>query len=319
MKKLLSLILVLMISITMIGCSSNSAPKEVTIVEFSWESVNIHNYIMKYILEGAYGYKVNMITAESAPGLTAIENNDAQIGTEVWMDNRGDWWEASGKNSVVQIGDTFEGIAYQGWYIPNYMDPSIVTIDDFKKYCESTDEKDKLISAPSGWGSYEITKMRMEGYGLTDLVEFVDPGSGSALDVEIVSLYEKNLPFCTYYWEPTVIIGKLDMRRLQEAPYNEETWNTTYLCEYPDSSVKKLMNKSYAEDPNNKIVLDLMNKYQIKVSDVNKILADREASGETFEVFIKNWMKDNDSWYYLVDDDPQKISDVINYLNKEDK
>ena len=53
----------------------------------------------------------------------------------------------------------------------------------------------------------------------------------------MVAAYEKGKPWIGYYWEPTWVMGKLDMTLIEEAPYDEEVWENTKACAYPPSVV----------------------------------------------------------------------------------
>jgi len=59
---------------------------------------------------------------------------------------------------------------------------------------------------------------------LNENYELFGTGSQSSLAASMVAAYEKGKPWIGYYWEPTWVMGKLDMTLIEEAPYDEEVW-----------------------------------------------------------------------------------------------
>ncbi len=49
--------------------------RPVTLVDFSWDSVQVHNRIAAYIIEKGYGRETDFIFAESLPGFMGMERS----------------------------------------------------------------------------------------------------------------------------------------------------------------------------------------------------------------------------------------------------
>ena len=75
------------------------------------------------------------------------------------------------------------------------------------------------------------------------------PGSGSVLQAVIAGVYEKGEPIVAYYWEPTWVMGMLDMTLLEDEPYSEEKWTEEggYACEFAAQDIAIAINKDFPE------------------------------------------------------------------------
>jgi glycine betaine/proline transport system substrate-binding protein len=311
MRKLIILVMILVINPAYAG-------ENITLAEFSWESINIHNQILKNVIEAVHEIPVEILMVESAPGQVGIVNGDINIVTEIWLSNRLTWFDEENNKTIVSVGSVFSTPVTQGWFVPYYINDKIKTIYDVINNKELFSGKNTgLINAPSGWRSHEITLKRVESYELTG-INVVDPGSGAGLDLAILDNYDKQLPFITYYWSPTYLMGIVNLVLLQEDPHNPELWqgNSTFKCSYPPDIVDKLINKKFYDDPKNKPIVDLVKKYQISAEDTNLLLAKRREQEMSWELFIKQFMIDNpEKWEYLVDN-TDDFNKVMNYLKK---
>ena len=113
--------LILVALTVVLTASLAMASKPVVILDFSWDSVQMHNRIVGYVMEKAFDKKVEYIFAESLPGMMGIERGDADLTMEGWVDNLLEVWErmtSSGK--AVNLGTNYPD-APQGWYVPTYM------------------------------------------------------------------------------------------------------------------------------------------------------------------------------------------------------
>ena len=303
---------VLVLLMVMLVVNPAHAAGRITLAEFSWESINIHNHILKNVIEAVFEIPVEMLMVESAPGQVGIVNGDIDIVTEIWLSNRLTWFNEENNKTIVSAGSVFSTTTTQGWYAPVYISDRIKTIDDVSNNKELFSGRNTgLINAPSGWRSHEITLRRVESYELTD-INVVDPGSGAGLDLAILDNYNKQLPFITYYWSPTYLMGIVDLVLIQEEPHDPELWNdeSTFKCSYPPDIVDKLINKRFHDDPKNKPVVDIVKKYQISTEDTNLLLAERRKLDTPWDIFIRQFMADNpEKWRYLVDntDDFNKV------------
>ncbi len=87
----------------------------------------------------------------------------------------------------------------------------------------------------------------------------------------MLAAYEKGEPWFGYNWQPTPIMGALDMTKLEEPAFDEGIWDTTRACAYPDSKVVKLVTAEFMEgDP---AIVNFFTKYEVTATLLNQALA----------------------------------------------
>lgn len=305
----------------------------VSFVDFSWDSVQFHNRVAGFLIENGFDKKVDYLFAESMPGLMGVERGDIDVTMELWADNVYEWFEkAKAAGKVITVGKVFPD-APQGWYVPTYvikgdksrgieaMAPDMKTVNDLKKYWELFQDpevkgKGRFYNGPSGWKVHSLNLDKLEAYGLTDNFVAFDPGSQSALAAAIVGAYEKGEPIFAYYWEPTPIMGKLDMTMLEEPEYNDEVFKKNRGCAYAASKVLILLNADFAEK--NPEIRDMLKRYNTTLSQTNEGLAymkDQGVGAEEAAVwFLKKY---DEEWKRWVADEARisKIEKALEELN----
>ena len=242
------------------------ASKPVVFVDFSWESVQVHNRIAAYIMEKGYGKKTDFIFAESLPGMMGIERGDADLSMEGWVDNFMEYWtRALEKGNIQSLGTNFPD-APQGWYVPTYMiegdekrgikavAPDLRSVKDLPRYWKlfkdpENPRKGRLYNGPTGWQISSTNVAKIKAYGLSDTYEAFSPGSQTALSTAIKRAYDRGKPILAYYWEPTWVMGLLDMTRLEEPPFDEAVWRdkNDQGCACPSATVYVVANTKFVE------------------------------------------------------------------------
>ena len=261
-KSLGGLVLAVLLGLSSAGWAV--LPEEVVFGDVSWDSVQFHHRVLGFILEHGYGLKPSYNFAETMPGLLGLQRGNNHIVMEVWVDARLEWWETVHEKDLVRdMGPVFPN-APSGWYVPRYIiegdaergmepvAPDLHTVFDLEKYWKifknpENPGKGRFYTAPPGWASHERNKIKMKGYGLEPYFDAFDPGSQTALATAIRGAYIKGQPIVAYYWEPTPLLGELDMVLLKEPDYDEEVWKTTRLCQNPAFTVHKAVNTKWLE------------------------------------------------------------------------
>ncbi|HEX6989495.1 MAG TPA: glycine betaine ABC transporter substrate-binding protein [Bacillota bacterium] len=222
------------------GTGDGSADKPTIVLgDAQWQTLWILNAIAKFIIEEGYGYPVRIETVSTPIMQQGLTEGDIHVGMEIWWVNYLDWWNQSLESGdVIDLGTVFER-STQGFYVPRYViegDPergieptapdlrSVAQLPDYKDLFADPNEPGKglLISCITGWECSEVNRIKLHAYGLDDDYNLLEPGTAPALDAAIVGAYEDGEPFVTYYWEPTWLMGALDMVQLEEPPYTEE-------------------------------------------------------------------------------------------------
>jgi len=175
---------------------------------------------------------------------------------EIWADNIQEAWQAAlDDGSVKDLGANLPD-GPQGWWVPTYMitgdpergiepmTPDLKSVSDLPKYWElfkdrEVPDKGRFYNSPPGWICTGINEVKMNTYGLGDTFNVFSSGSDAALVTSMVTAYEKGEPWVGYYWEPTWVMGKLDMTMLEEPAYDEAAWTdeNNRGCAYPPAQV----------------------------------------------------------------------------------
>ena len=141
--------------------------------------------------------------------------------------------------------------------MPKYVtdaNPGLSTVQDLRDYMDlfvtpDSNGKARLLDCPPGWACEVTNTKQVAGYGLDDVIELVNPGSGEALEAEIRASFEKEEPVLFYYWGPTTLSYALSSEYggytfLEEPPYTAECWAAERNCGYPIAQVLIVMRKN---------------------------------------------------------------------------
>ncbi|MFT5258561.1 MAG: glycine betaine/proline transport system substrate-binding protein [Saprospiraceae bacterium] len=215
---------------------SNAAQADCGTIElgdFDWNSAKLHSAIGTFILENGYGCDVKTTTGSTIPIMASLYEQDLDVVMEVWYDNIIDQFdpaEAAGK--VRRVGVNTPDSA-QGFYIDKTTADAhgIKSVEDMKtpeiaalfKDPENPD-KGRMTSCIGGWTCYTINLVKHKSYGLDEYYTNFDPGNGGALDAAIKGGFDKGTPVFTYYWEPTALMGSVELVKLEEPAFDADVW-----------------------------------------------------------------------------------------------
>jgi glycine betaine/proline transport system substrate-binding protein len=275
----------------------------IVIASMNWQSAEVLSSLDKAILNAGYGCDAEIIVGDTVPSITSmIERGQPDVAPEGWMDllpeviNQG---IADGK--IISTGPSLSDGAVQGWFIPKYLSdahPDIKTIKDALEHPElfpapEDPTKGAIFNGPEGWGGTVVTHQFFKAYDAEAKgFSLVSTGSSAGLDGSVINAYEHEKGWIGYYWEPTSLLGKYDMVKLDySVPYDEAEWkrcNTVADCAdpkpnaWPGDSVETLVTTKFADraDP---AVMDYFKARSWSNATVNKLLAwmtDNQATGE---------------------------------------
>ncbi len=271
----------LLILLPFAGCAQ--APEEtIVFADYNWDSAQVHARIASFIVENGYGYPPSeFVPVGTIPGLQGVVRGDLDVSMEIWIKSQQEAYDkAIATGNIVNLGTNFAD-NWQGWLVPTYMIengqlPEGVTVSDMPKYWELFKDpedptKGRFYSCIPGWECQKWNEMRMEGYGLSEYYNVFLPGSDAALAGSMVAAYEKGEPWFGYYWEPTWLLGKLDMTKVEEPPFDEEIWETTKACAWPSDPTEIVVHVSLLDRAPE--VVEFLKKYETTTAMNNEFLA----------------------------------------------
>lgn len=301
--------------------SSIGAQGTVVFADAGWESIRFHSYVAGLIMEKGYGYRMDMVSGSSPVVLLGMRQGDIDVQMEIWTSNIAEiYHDALDSGDVTELGVNFDGNT-QGLYVPTFvikgdaargiepMAPGLKTVKDLAEYWqvfpdEEDSSKGRIYGSPPGWAVDEIMRTKVETYGLDKYYNYFSPGSDTSLAAAIVSAYERGEPIVAYYWEPTWVMGMLDMTLLEDEPYSEELWNNGFACEFESMEIAIAANSKFVKKAPE--LADFLSKYHTSEQLTNDALA-YMMENETDEREAALWfLKNNEHiWSEWV---PEKIA-----------
>ena len=233
-----------------------AAPKETVIFsDLNWTSAQVQNRIAQYILENGYGYPTDVILGATLPNFQGFQKGDIHVTMEIWLPNQSLGWEKALEiGDVVSVGTSLVGDWQSTFVIPKYVadaNPGLKTPQDllkpeYQELFSTADSRGKarLVACVIGWSCEVVNTEQIEAYGLTDAVHVISAGSQEAMFAEVYAAYEKEEPWLGYMWGTGDPGLKLDLVRLEEAPYTKECWDADKACAFDTSLVLVAVHKS---------------------------------------------------------------------------
>lgn len=277
MKKLL---LTLLIAITgaLAGCGQiEKLENTIVLGEGNWDSFAFHNQVAKIIMEEGYDKTVDIVPADTTVGLAGLIAGDIDVYLELWSDNLPTYKDDIATGKYLELSVNFDDNA-QGLYIPRYLQeqyPDLQTVQDLKNYPElfpnpEGGDKGIIYGGTEGWSATTFLKDKMEAYGLNEYYVFKTIDSTDTLNATLMSAYQNEEPWVGYNWEPTWVIGLLDMVLLQDTPYSAEAFE---LGEGAFPSVRVTVNTTTEFEENHPEVFDFLSNYKTSSALTSQALA----------------------------------------------
>ena len=317
MKKISTLLAGLLLAAGLASTDSAASAEARTPIHFgaiNWESGALTTEILRLIVEHGYGYSTDTLPGSTVSMEVALARNDLQVVAEEWAGRSPAWVKAEEEGQVFALGDTVKN-AEEGWWVPAYvikgdparklkpLAPDLRSVDDLKRYPEVFNDpeapgKGRFLNSPSGWTSEIVNSQKLKAYGLDGLYTNFRSGTGAALDAEVESSIHRGKPVLFYYWSPTPLIGRYDLVRLQEPPFDAQAWATLTDPKNPNPrgsqslpaklsiGVSKAFKENYPE------LVAVFEKVDLPIDRLNKALAEmndkRLAPEKAAQAFMRN-------------------------------
>ncbi|KPA98419.1 MULTISPECIES: ABC transporter substrate-binding protein [Pseudomonas] len=217
-------------------------PPPIHFGDITWESGSLITEVLRLIVEKGYGYPTDTLPGSTVSLEAALAKNDIQVIGEEWAGRSPAWVKAESEGKVFGLGDTVKG-ATEGWWVPEYvikgdpargirpLAPDLRSVADLPRYKDVfADPEDpsrgRFLNSPTGWTSEIVNSQKIKAYGLSDSFVNFRTGSGAALDAEVSSAVKRGKPVLFYYWSPTPLLGRFNLVKLEEPPFDAEAWKT---------------------------------------------------------------------------------------------
>lgn len=331
MKKL-GILLIGVLMALLVACGDSDSEESIDTIVFAdagWDSIVVHNYIARTIIEEGFGYDTDETTGSTAATVQGLREGDINAYMEVWTDNiREVYDEAIESGDIEKVSVNFDDND-QGLYVPTYviegdpergiepMAPDLRTVEDLKDYPDVFEDPEdpgrgRIINGPSGWAVEEAITQKFETYGLDETMNNFIPGSDSAAVADLVSAYEAGEPWVGYYWSPTWVTAKYDLTLLEEDPFDSDAWEEDKSTAFPPNDVVVAVHKDLPDQAPE--VVEFLSQYETTndlTEEALNYMEEEEASAEDAAIW---WMKEHeDVWESWVDEDvAEKVQAALN-------
>ena len=222
-------ILAITIVFTLAACGGD----EINLAEGDWESNEFHNQVAKLIIEEGYGHSVNITQADTPVITQSMITGDLDVNLEMWSGNIPSYEDDLAEGRYEEVSVNFDD-NYQGLYIPEYLlddYPDLTTIQALVDHKElfpdpevnnwdAEEDKGVIYGGPSGWADTAFLQNKFENEEdypeLVEHFEFRPLESTATLNSTLMSAYQDEEPWVGYNWEPTWILGQLDLYLLED-------------------------------------------------------------------------------------------------------
>jgi len=291
-----------------------ASDKKMTIVacDDGWDSQKFHNAIAKLVIEHAYdGYELKYSTASSTMNWQSLKNSDVDIYIEQWIDTIPTFYEDVENGDIIVVSVIVED-SRQGIYVPRYVvegdksrgiDPStpdLKRIEDLLKYShifpdDENPSMGRLYGSIPGWMTDVVLHKKYQYLGLDKCYNYIRLGSEAALFMSLYSAYNLGIPWVGYCYEPTWVVGKLDLIKLEDVPFEQEA----FLEGKTDFSTQELLNICSRQFPTKAPdILEFLKKYKTGSKILSEALAYLDETKATHDAAAVWFVKKND---HLID------------------
>ena len=223
MKKISLSIFIFYIFFFLLSFKAIASNCEFQMADMNWPSATLMANVDKFILEEGYDCKIELVPgATTATFITMNEKGKPHVAPELWTNAI-----AGLLHKALEEGRLFSAIKGpitelgEGWWITphtlkNYPEfKSVLDILERPDLFPAKEDKSKgaFIGCPAGWGCqlanqslFIAFEMEKKGWVL------VDPGSQAGLDGSMSKAAERGDNWFGYYWSPTSLIGKYNMK-----------------------------------------------------------------------------------------------------------
>lgn len=329
MKKISKVLLLLaIISLALVGCTGENSNKEIVFADAGWDSIKFHNAVAGTIASELWGYKWKEVQGSTPVTQEALMQGEIDVHMEIWSDNLTSYDEDLAAGRFKELGINFDD-NYQGIYVPRYViegdsernikavAPDLKYIWELKNYPDifkddESPEKGRMYGAIPGWEVDEILYKKYLHYKLDQNFTYFRPGSDAALAAAITRAYEKGEAIAAYYWEPTWLLGQLDMVLLEDEPYDTDTYKDGKTA-LPAVKVTIGISNKFEKEGNEELI-EFLKKYKTSSKLTSKALAYMQETNSDYIETAKWFLKENpeliDAW--LKAEDAKKIKEFLN-------
>ena len=274
----------------------------VSIASMSWPSAQILAAIHAKLLAQTYGCTVQVIPGDlAATGSSMGSTGQPAVAPEMWTTRVAEVWNAGIEAQMLRpASPTYEDGALEGWFVPDYLataQPELTSaaslVAELPKLGAT---RLRFISCPIDWACAVINRNLLAAYGLSDLVDVIEPANRFEMDTLIAEAVSKQEPFVFYYWQPNAVLAQFSFRALDIGAYDEaaaqclaklDCATPTPSAFAPDSVVTALSEWVFTDIP---AIAGYFQRTSLPLAEMNAMLAELGEPGGTVEAVAERFV-----------------------------
>lgn len=200
-----------------------------TIARMNWPSAGLLAEIHTRILNAEFGCSARLVPGDLAATASSMgSTGQPAVAPEMWVTRIADVWNGTIDTQMVRsVAPSFTEQTMEGWFVPAYMEgafggpPNAAALQTLLS-TSTSGATIRFISCPADWACSVINRNLIAAFGLTDLVQLVEPANRFEMDALIAEAVSRRENFILYYWQPNAVLAQLDFRALDMGAYDEE-------------------------------------------------------------------------------------------------
>ncbi|MEN6350008.1 MAG: glycine betaine ABC transporter substrate-binding protein [Syntrophomonas sp.] len=280
-KVIVLLSLVLLLTFSLAGCSSNSSTPvktadkgTVKMVYVEWACATASAHVVADVLENRMGYKVELTPVAAPLMFEALANGDADAMTTAWLPATHESYMKKVEGKVEDLGVNCDG-AKLALVVPDY-----VTINSIEELNANKDKfGGQIIGIDPGAGLMKLTEKAIKDYGLDfELVE----GSDATMTAALKSAIDKKEWIVVTGWIPHWKFARWDLKTL------EDPKKVLGEAEHIDTVVRLGLKEDMPE------VYEFYKNFKWSADDLQSAMLFALEDGVDSKQAAKNWVAENE-------------------------
>lgn len=266
----------------------------ITIAGLNWPSAEILAEIHALLLTEEFGCQTKIVPGDmSATGSSMATSGQPAVAPELWTGRIAELWNTAIQTQTVRpASSSYIEDGFEGWYMPDYVaaaHPELKTAAGIAAAAPTLNGGNKIrfISCPTDWACAVINRNLLAAYGLTNLVELVEPANRFDMDKLVAEAVSRSEPILFYYWQPNAILAQLGFVPLNMGAYDEAAAKclASLACATPkpsaftpDTVVVALSDWVFTEAPT---IAAYFQRSSLPLTEMNAMLAQLSEAGTT--------------------------------------
>ena len=217
----------------------------IAIARMSWPSAELLAEVHARILAREFGCEVRVTPGDLVATASSMgSTGQPAVAPEMWVTRIADVWNAAIAAQMLRPATpTYIESSFEGWFLPNYIaasHPELTGADTLASAIPGLGATApvRFISCPADWACAVINRNLLAAFGLTDLVELVEPANRFEMDMLIAEAVSRSEPFFFYYWQPNAVLHQFNFQPLALGDFSPEAAKclASVVCPAPQPS-----------------------------------------------------------------------------------